>query len=86
MDKSKFLKLLGGAILIGANLFFYAKSKNLEIAKILFYFCCGISIFSFLCYLYNLHAKKEEDIFWVTTGYISSFILIMISALFINHY
>ena len=58
-----FFEFLGGTILlvIGAILFFYARNRNLDISKILFYFCFAISVLSFLYTNYNSSIVKNIE-------------------------
>lgn len=58
-----FFKFLGGTILlvIGAILFFYTRNRNLDISKILFYFCFAISFLSFLYTNYNSSIVKNIE-------------------------
>ena len=58
-----FFKFLGGTILlvIGAILFFYARNRNLDISKILFYSCFAISFLSFLYTNYNSSIVKNIE-------------------------
>lgn len=78
-----FFKILGSNILfgIGATLFFYARNKNLEIAKILFCLSFGISFSCFLYTRYNSFIEKnveEKEIFIAIIGFIFALIGLVI--------
>ena len=78
-----FFKILGSSILfgIGAILFFYARNKNLEIAKILFYLSFGISFSCFLYTHYNSSLKKNiegKEVFVTLIGFIFTIIGLVI--------
>lgn len=83
INQLDFFKILGSNILfgIGAILFFYARNKNLEIAKILFYLSFGISFSCFLYTHYNSSLEKnieEKEIFIAIIGFIFAIIGIVI--------
>lgn len=78
-----FFKILGSSILfgIGAILFFYARNKNLEIAKILFCLSFGISFSCFLYTHYNSLVEKnieEKEVFVTIIGFIFTIIGLVI--------